>query len=72
MVDGIMRPHRGLSRSWTQGPDDVVVTTDWPDEATAMAAALRLSRLGNVRTATLRAFSPEELQRVLDRLAAPG
>jgi uncharacterized protein with GYD domain len=63
---------RVLSLYWTQGPYDVVVTTDWPDEETAMAAALRLSRLGHVRTETLRAFGPEEMRRVLDRLAAPG
>jgi uncharacterized protein with GYD domain len=63
---------RVLSCYWTQGPYDIVLTTDWPDEETALAAAVRLSRLGNVRTETLRAFGAEEMRRVLDRLSAPG
>jgi uncharacterized protein with GYD domain len=62
---------RVLSMYWTQGAYDVVLTTDWPDEEAAMGAALRLSRLGNVRTETLRAFGLEEMRRILDRLAAP-
>ena len=41
---------RVLSLYWTQGAYDLHLTTEWPDEETAMAAALRLSRLGNVRT----------------------
>jgi uncharacterized protein with GYD domain len=63
---------RVLSVYWTQGAYDVILTTEWPDEETAMAAALRLSRPGNVRTETLRAFGPEEMWRFLDPPAAPG
>jgi uncharacterized protein with GYD domain len=41
---------------------------EFPDDETASAAALRLSMSGYVRTETMRAYTREELQRILDKL----
>jgi uncharacterized protein with GYD domain len=53
---------------WTQGAYDVVTVAEWPDEDTAMAMALRLATEGNVRSETLRAFTAEDMGRILGRL----
>jgi uncharacterized protein with GYD domain len=50
---------------WTLGAFDGVIVFDAPDEATATAAMLQLSSLGNVRTQTGRAFDPAEMQKIL-------
>jgi len=53
---------------WTQGPYDLVGTMEAPDEETAMALLLGLGSLGNVRSQTLRAFSAEEMGRILAKM----
>ncbi len=53
---------------WTQGAYDLVGIADWPDEESATAFMLSLSELGNVRTETLRAFSAEEMRRILEKV----
>ena len=53
---------------WTQGSYDIVVISDFPDEDTAMAFLLGLGMQGNVRSETLRAFSAEDMQRILQKL----
>ena len=53
---------------WTQGAYDIVCTLEFPDEEAAMATLIGLGSLGNVRTETLRAFSAEEMGRILARL----
>ncbi|MFC9219651.1 GYD domain-containing protein [Streptomyces hygroscopicus] len=50
---------------WTIGPYDLVCVIEAPDDETATAASLQLSGLGNVRTATLRAFGREEMGRII-------
>ena len=50
---------------WTLGAFDGVIVCEAPDEATATAAMLQLSSLGNVRTQTARAFDPTEMQKIL-------
>jgi uncharacterized protein with GYD domain len=38
-----------------------------PDDESATAALLQLGALGNVRTRTMRAFSRDEIQGVIDK-----
>ncbi len=53
---------------WTQGPYDVVLNMDVPDEETCMSLLLSLGSVGNVRSQTLRAFSIEEMGRILEKM----
>jgi uncharacterized protein with GYD domain len=59
---------RMLSAYNTFGAYDLVITAEFPDEATAMAYLLQSGEQGNVRTETLRAFSPEEMEQVRTKL----
>lgn len=54
---------------WTQGAYDLVATMEVPDEETGMSLLLALGSLGNVRTQTLRAFSADEMGRILAKMA---
>lgn len=53
---------------WTLGHYDVVTIIEAPDEATVTAFGLSAGALGNVRTQTLRAFSADEMGRILGRM----
>lgn len=53
---------------WTQGRYDLVAVAEFPNEETAMILSLTLSKLGNVRTETLRAFSAEEMESILKKV----
>ena len=53
---------------WTQGRYDLVAITELPNEETAMILSLNLSKLGNVRTETLRAFTAEEMESILKKV----
>jgi uncharacterized protein with GYD domain len=53
---------------WTQGRYDVVATLEVPDEESGMALLLSLGSLGNVRTETLRAFSSDEMGRIIGKM----
>ena len=53
---------------WTLGAFDGVIVFEAPDEATATAAMLYLSALGNLRTQTARAFDAAEMQKILGLL----
>src|SRR5947209_20381224 len=53
---------------WTLGAFDGLIVFEAQDEATATAAMLHLSSLGNLRTQTARAFDATEMQRILDLL----
>ncbi len=59
---------RLLGTYWTQGAYDFIAVADFPDEETAAAFMLSIGRLGNVRSQTLRAFSAEEMQRILEKV----
>jgi uncharacterized protein with GYD domain len=61
---------RLLSTYVTQGRYDLVVTVEFPDEASAAAFLLETGELGNVRTETLRAFTPEEMEQVRGKMAS--
>lgn len=52
---------------WTTGQYDMIAITEGDDEA-LMAVLLSISRLGNVRTQTLRAMDLETFQRVLAKV----
>jgi uncharacterized protein with GYD domain len=54
---------------WTLGSYDIVAIYDAPDDASMTAFGLAIGAAGNVRTQTLRAFSREEMNGVLAKLA---
>lgn len=59
---------RVLGTYWTQGQYDVVLISEFPDEETATAFFLQAAQLGYFRTETLRAFTADEMQRILQKL----
>lgn len=59
---------RVIGSWWTQGAYDVVVVAEYPDDETASAVALSVGMAGNVRTETMRAYTREEMQRILQKL----
>ena len=55
---------------WTMGAFDAVFTADAPDEETIAAFTLSVGSLGNIRTQTLRAFSADEMSKILAKVPA--
>lgn len=53
---------------WTQGAYDIVVTSEWPDDESASAFMLTTAMLGNVRSETMRAYTQDEMQRIIAKL----
>jgi uncharacterized protein with GYD domain len=53
---------------WTQGSHDMVSVVTAPDEQSMVAYTLAVVRLGNFRTTTLRAWSPDEMREIVRRL----
>ena len=54
---------------WTLGSYDLVGIFEAPDDASMTALGLAIGSAGNVRTQTLRAFSREEMNGILAKLA---
>lgn len=54
---------------WTSGRYDLLAIIDAPDEESANAFALSIGAAGNVRTEMLRAFSKDEMNAVLAKMA---
>lgn len=52
---------------WTVGQYDMVVIVEGADE-NATAVLLKVGSLGNIRTQTLRAFSVDEIKKILDKV----
>lgn len=52
---------------WTTGAYDLVLVTEGPEEA-VMALNIQTATLGNIRTQTLRGFSPTEMRNVVATL----
>jgi uncharacterized protein with GYD domain len=52
---------------YTVGDYDIIAVVEGSDEGVT-AALLKLGSLGNVRTRTLRAFSPEEFKTIVSRV----
>ena len=55
---------------WTMGAYDAVFTAEAPDDETMTAFAASMGALGNIRTQTLRAFSADEMKKILGKLPA--
>jgi uncharacterized protein with GYD domain len=53
---------------WTLGQYDLASIVDASDQETATALALSASSHGNIRTQTLRAFSAEEMARIIGKM----
>lgn len=53
---------------YTVGQYDMVVIVEGTDEG-ATAAMLKVGSLGNVRSQTLRGFSPEEMKKIIGTIA---
>ncbi|HEX5062343.1 MAG TPA: GYD domain-containing protein [Kofleriaceae bacterium] len=56
---------RLIQEVWTTGDYDVVALFEAPDDETAASLSLQVSSLGNVRTTTSRAFSAEEVKKII-------
>lgn len=54
---------------WTLGQYDLVVTFEAPDDISITAFGLSIGATGNVRTQTLRAFSRDEMNLILGKMA---
>lgn len=54
---------------WTLGKYDMVVTIEAPDDESATAFALAIAGAGNVRMQTLCAFSKDEMNGILGKMA---
>jgi uncharacterized protein with GYD domain len=52
---------------WTIGRFDLVTVVEGSDEAYT-SALLKLGSLGNVRTETLRGFSPDEFKKIVSKM----
>jgi uncharacterized protein with GYD domain len=53
---------------WTDGPFDLVITLDAPDDESARTLHLSLAALGNVRTQAMRAYSQDDMTRICTRM----
>jgi len=53
---------------WTMGAYDVVILLDAPDDESVSALSLKLGSLGNVKSQTMRAFTREEMERILAKI----
>jgi uncharacterized protein with GYD domain len=53
---------------WTFGKYDGVGILEAPNDEAAMEFGLRVGSLGNVRTTTLRAFTEEEIAKIVNKL----
>ncbi|MGH2543860.1 MAG: GYD domain-containing protein [Ardenticatenaceae bacterium] len=53
---------------WTLGPYDAVIISEGPDDESAARLLLAAGIQGYVRTMTMRAFSEEEMERIVQGL----
>jgi uncharacterized protein with GYD domain len=57
-----------LTVYWTFGDYDMVCILEAPNDDAAMEFGLKVGSIGNVRTTTLRAFTEEEIARLVNKL----
>lgn len=50
---------------WTLGQHDLVLTVEAPDDETATRVLLSVAKAGNVRSTTMRAFTAQDMGRIL-------
>ena len=53
---------------WTLGEYDVIAICEGPDDEAATALSLSVCSRGNVRSKTLRAFSLDEMKKILGKM----
>jgi uncharacterized protein with GYD domain len=53
---------------YTQGEYDLVAIYEWPDDETANAFFLSLAATGNVTSRTMRAYSTDEMERIISKM----
>lgn len=53
---------------YTMGRYDLVVMTEAPNDETVMQALLELGKLGNIRTETLKAWTPAEATKIIAKV----
>jgi uncharacterized protein with GYD domain len=53
---------------WTLGRYDAIAILEAPNDEAATAFALKASALGTIRTETLRAFTADEMSKILDKI----
>jgi uncharacterized protein with GYD domain len=58
-----------LTLYWTFGEYDLVCILEAPNDEAAMEFGLKVGSFGNVRTTTLRAFTEEEIAKVINKLS---
>ncbi len=63
---------RFVETYYTVGPYDIVTVMEAADEESATAVLLALGAAGNVRSTTLRAYDPEEMSQIIQRLGPPA
>ncbi len=54
-----------IGHYWTQGRYDLVTIVDAPSEEAMVAGLFSISEAGNVSSETLRAFTDDEMQRII-------
>lgn len=54
---------------WTLGHYDVVTIVDAPDDVSLTSFLLSVGSLGNVRTQSLRAFTADDIGRIVGKIA---
>jgi len=59
---------RLLSYYWLQGAYDFVATAEFSDDESATAFNLAIAAAGNVRSETMRAYGPDDLNRIIAKL----
>jgi uncharacterized protein with GYD domain len=57
-----------LTVYWTFGEYDGIGILEAPNDEAAMEFELKVGSLGNIRTSTLRAFTEEEIAKIVDKL----
>ena len=72
-ADAAMEAARKLGATmkiyWTSGHYDMVTMIEAPDDESASAFALSIGAAGNIRTEVLHAFSKDEMNAILARMA---
>ncbi|OGQ84704.1 MAG: GYD family protein [Deltaproteobacteria bacterium RIFCSPLOWO2_12_FULL_60_19] len=53
---------------WTLGAYDAVLVADAPDDEAMTALCLSVGSLGNIRTQTMRAYSADEMSKILAKM----
>ena len=59
------RGFKVLGHYWTQGRYDLVAIVDAPSEEAMVAGLFNVAEAGNVSSETMRAFTAEEMRRIL-------